>query len=413
MLNQSSLDPGLLDQLRVGPLAPYLDGFLQALLERGYTNSTAMEKIRIVSRLSQWLEGQHLTVNKLSEIAVEEFVSYRKKIGYLDRTSPPTFTQLLSFLRDEDVIPVPAPELVEDSPLSKIESRFSRHLLEERGLSQDSVCNYVPFVRRFLLERFNNGKIIFESLGPQDISAFLIRYAHTMSPGRAQLMVTALRNFFRFLLERGNISTDLAAAVPTVARWRFSGLPKFLEAEQVEKILKSCDCSSAIGKRDYAILLLLSRLGLRAGEIVHLILDDILWETGELIVRGKSAREERLPLPDDVGDALANYLRHGRPRCSSRRVFIRGKAPRQGFSTSAAVDDIFRRALARTDVDVEFKGAHLLRHTLATNMLRGGASFTEIGEILRHQLPSTTEIYAKVNLSALRSIAQPWPGGAI
>ena len=175
--------------------------------------------------------------------------------------------------------------------------------------------------------------------------------------------------------------------------------------------MQSCAQNTVIGKRDYAVLMLLARLGLRAGEIVHMKLDDIHWESGELLVREKSNREEGLPLPHDVGEALANYLRYGRPRYSSRRVFIRMKAPRQGFSSSAAVCDIVRRALSRAGINPSFKGAHLLRHTLATTMLRRGASFTEIGEILRHQLPSTTEIYAKVDLSALRSIAQPWPGG--
>ena len=177
--------------------------------------------------------------------------------------------------------------------------------------------------------------------------------------------------------------------------------------------MQSCAQNTVIGKRDYAVLLLLSRLGLRAGEIVHMNLDDIHWETGEFLVRGKSSREERLPLPHDVGQALAAYLRYGRPRCSSRRVFIRVAAPQQGFTGSAAVCDIVRRALLRAGINPGFKGAHLLRHTLATTMLRGGASLTEIGEILRHQLPSTTEVYAKVDLSALRSIAQPWPGGVV
>jgi len=411
MIDQCTLGSALVDQLRVGPLAPHHDGFLAVLLERGYTKSTVKEKIRIASLLSQWLEGRRLTVEDLNETTVEKFISYHKRNKRVGHIGPSTFRQLLSFLREENIIPDPVPA-VEDSPLQRIESSFTQHLVEERGLSQDTVSNYLPTVRRFLIERFRDGKIILKSLCPQDISTFLIRYAHTMSPGRAQLMVAALRSLFRFLLKRGDISTNLAAAVPTVARWRFSGLPKFLEAEQVEHILESCDRNSAIGLRDYAVLLLLSRLGLRAGEIVHLALDDIFWEMGEILVKGKSARQERLPLPHDVGKALANYLRHGRPHCSSRRVFIRIKAPRRGFSTSAAVDDIVRRALARADIDVGFKGAHLLRHTLATNMLRGGASFTEIGEILRHQLPSTTEIYAKVDLTALCAIAQPWPGGA-
>jgi len=412
MTGHSFLDLALIEHARVGPLGPHLDDFLGVLLERGYAKSTAKEKIRIVSRLSKWLESRHLTIKNLNESTIKMFLSCRKRKKHLDRVAPSTFRQFLSFLREEGIVSLPVPA-IEASPLRRIERGFAQYLVEERGLSQASVDNYSPTVRRFLTERFGNRKIILNTLCPQDISAFIIRHAHTMSPGRAQLMVTALRSFFRFLLMRSDISTDLAAAVPTVARWRFSGLPKFLEPEQVERLLKSCNRNTASGQRDFAVLLLLSRLGLRAGEIVHLVLDDILWESGELIVRGKSAREERLPLPHDVGEAVAAYLRYGRPHCTSRRVFIRIKAPRCGFATSAAVDDIVRLALSRADIDVDFKGAHLLRHTLATTMLRGGASFTEIGEILRHQLPSTTEVYAKVDLTALRTIAQPWPGGEI
>jgi site-specific recombinase XerD len=413
MCNRCSTDPRLQPRHATGPLACYLDGFLRTLIERGYTVATATAKIRFIRRLNQWLERRRLGVEKLNEAIVEDYTSYRKKNNYKDEDGPPTFRQFLSFLRNEGVIAAPTPAL-ENSPFRKIERGFARHLYEERGLAKDTVHkNYLPTIRRFLVDRFTDGEVTFQSLCPQDISTFLIRHAHTMSPGRAQIMTTALRGFFRFLLKRGDISTDLAGAVPTVANWRLSGLPKYLEPEQVEQILRSCDRSSVIGKRDYAVLLLLSRLGLRAGEIVHLALDDIFWDVGELLVRGKSAREERLPLPDDVGYALATYLRYSRPRCPSRKVFIRNRAPRQGFADSAAIGNILKRALVRAGIDVGFKGAHLLRHTLATNMLRGGATFSEIGEILRHQLPCTTEIYAKVDLTALRSIAQPWLGGEI
>jgi integrase len=156
-------------------------------------------------------------------------------------------------------------------------------------------------------------------------------------------------------------------------------------------------------------LLLLARLGLRAAEVVHMTLEDIDWDAGELVIRGKARREDRLPLPIDVGRALAGYLRHGRPRCGSRRVFIRVKAPHQGFSSSVAVCDVVRRALSRASLNPPFKGAHLLRHSLATRMLRSGASMTEIGQVLRHRLANTTEIYAKVDVVALRALAEPWP----
>jgi site-specific recombinase XerD len=197
-----------------------------------------------------------------------------------------------------------------------------------------------------------------------------------------------------------------------VANWRLSHLPKALVPAQVERLLACCDRYTPIGQRDYAILLLLARLGLRAGEIVNMNLDDLDWEAGEFIVRSKGDRRERLPLPKDVGVALARYLRHVRPPATTRRVFIRMKAPHCGFAGSAAICDVVRRALWRAELDPEFKGAHLLRHSLATNMLRRGASLEQIGQLLRHCHANTTQIYAKVNIETLRDIALPWPGGA-
>jgi site-specific recombinase XerD len=242
---------------------------------------------------------------------------------------------------------------------------------------------------------------------------FILRNTETLGVKRAQLIVCSLRSFFRFLYQRGETANDFSPSALTVANWHLSELPKFLEPEQVECLLQSCNQDTLIGQRDYVILLLLARLGLRAGDVVHMTLDDIDWKAGELIVRGKSHRQERLPLPQDVGEALVRYLSYGRPRCSTRSVFIRIRAPHKGFSSSAAICNIVRRALVRAKLNPTFKGSHLLRHSLATQMLRGGASLAEIGKILRHQRLNTTQIYAKVDQIALRGLAQPWPGGEI
>jgi site-specific recombinase XerD len=233
-----------------------------------------------------------------------------------------------------------------------------------------------------------------------------------MSSDRAKTMVNAIRSFFRFLQQDGEIAVDLAEAVPTVARWQFSEIPKFLQPEQVKHILESCDRITGTGKRNYPILLLMSRLGLRAGEIVHIEVDDILWKTGEIIVKGKSSRDEKLPLPHDVGQTIANYLREVRPCCFPRRLFIRMVATLRGFASSVNVCTIVRDSFAYAGINMEFKGVHLFRHTLATNMLQGGVNIAEIGEILRYQDPNTTEIYTKVDFASLRTIAQTWPRGA-
>ena len=410
MKNQIFTDQVFPQHLYAGPIAPHLDSFAVALFEQGYAKATVKVKIRVVSKLSQWLQKRHLVIEDINESCINKFIRYRKKRSLLRSDDQVALRHLIAFLREEGII-LPLISEINVSDIQHTENSFAQYLQQVRGLSQPTIDNYLPTIRRFLTKRFGKRKIIIKNLCARDISKYVLCYAHTMSPGRAKTMVNALRSFFRFLHQRGEIAIDLASAVPTVARWEFSEIPKFLQPEQVKRILASCDRSTRTGKRNYAILLLMSRLGLRAGEIIHMKLDDILWETGELIVRGKSSRDEKLPLPQDVGRAIATYLRDVRPHCSSRRLFIRMVAPLRGFSSSVNICTIVRDSLARASINTDFKGAHLFRHTLATNMLRGGASIAEIGEILRHQNPNATEIYTKVDFGSLRTIAQPWPGG--
>ncbi len=289
-------------------------------------------------------------------------------------------------------------------------SAFGGFLRSERGLSRATLTNYLPIVRSFLDEQFGGKALHFDDLRAVDIHRFIVRRARVGSRGRAKLVVTALRSFLRFLQQRGLLATDLAAAVPGVAGWRLAHLPKALPAAQVERLLASCDRSKPAGRRDYAVLMLLARLGLRGGEVAAMTLDDLDWERGEIVVHGKGQRVARLPLPADVGTALVEYLRQDRPACSTRRVFVRTRAPRRGFISPSAICCIVRRALKRAGLTPEFKGAHLLRHSLATDLLRRGASLVEIGQLLRHSQPNTTQIYAKVDITALRAIALPWPG---
>ena len=411
MNHQLFSNQALSQVLYTGPLVPHLDAFAAALSGQGYSRLTTKVKIRVISKFSQWLQKRHLVIEELNESCINKFIRYRKKGNLMRSGDELALEHFIAFLREKGILSAFAPE-IKVSDIQRVENNFAQYLQQERGLSQATIDNYLPTIRRFLTECFRKRKIIFKKLHARDISKFVLRYAHTMSPGRAKTMVNALRSFFRFLHQRGEVAIDLAAAVPTVARWQFSEIPKFLQPEQVKHILESWDRSTGTGKRNYAILLLMSRLGLRAGEIVHMELDDILWETGELIVKGKSSRDEKLPLPHDVGRAIATYLRDIRPPCSSRRLFIRMVAPLRGFSSSVTVCTIVRDSLARAGINTEFKGAHLFRHTLATNMLRGGANIAEIGEILRHQDPNATEIYTKVDFESLRAIAQPWIGGA-
>ena len=400
--------PWTLRRLRSGPLGPFMDTLAALLSERGYPWQTGRLQLRLLGELSQWLQRLGLGVGDLDEQRTAEFLAQALlRRGYALRVKA-VLGLLLDHLREVGILPAP-PLKIKETALGRIEREFARHLVEERGLSQSTVGSYLPPIHSFLSEQFGTGPLLLNELGPADVTRFILRYC---SSRRARsCTVTALRSFFRFLLLNGDITIDLADAVPRVAYWRLSGVLKSLPSEQIEQLLESCDRSGPKGQRDYAIFLLLARLGLRAGEVVALCLEDLDWRAGELTIRGKDSRLDRLPMPQDVGEALADSLHHGRPHCSTRRVFVRTRAPYRELADTSCVCTIFVRALKRAGLNPAFKGTHLLRHSLASEMLRRGASLSEIGEILRHRLPSTTEIYAKVDLEGLRTLAQPWPGG--
>jgi integrase/recombinase XerD len=262
------------------------------------------------------------------------------------------------------------------------------------------------------MNRFGNGSVMLSRLSARDVVRFVKHQASHLHLKRAKLLTSALRSFLRYTRYRGEVTLDLAAAVPIVANWSMPSIPRAIGADQVRQLLSSINRCTAIGRRDYAILLLLARLGLRSGEVAFLDLDDIDWDAGQVSIRGKGGQRTSLPLPVDVGKAIAAYLRHGRPRSTSRRMFLRGKAPIRGFLSQCAISSIVRHALRRAGIQAPTTGAHQFRHALATQMLRHGASLTEIGEVLRHRSPQTTMIYTKVDLKALRALALPWPGGA-
>jgi len=395
------------------PLLVQVPPFADSLMESGYAATTIQSKLGLLIDLGEWLRRRGLAVKDLDERRIETFITDRRRNGLLRRGDRTTVRQLLDHLREHHAVQRVAPTC-DVSPLAAILDRYEKHLRFERGLTTATIINYLPFARKFLSDRFGEGPFLFKVVRPCDISGFILRHARTMSCRRAQLMTTAFRSFFRFLFQRGELQVDLAPSIPTVADWRLSTLPRYITGEEVIRVLGSCDRHTATGRRDYALLLLLARLGLRAGEIVAMQLDDIDWRSGKILVRGKGLLYDRMPLPVDVGQALAVYLRHDRPSSKTRRVFVCGKAPQRGFSGPSTVSTIVRRALDRAGLHPGFKGAHLLRHSLATSMIRSGASMSEIGEILRHRSPSTTEIYAKLDFEGLRSLAQPWPnlGGA-
>lgn len=400
-----------LKRLRFGPLGPHLDGYANDLFEKGYSNIFARQKLRLAATFSRWLYKRKIMMDQMYEQRSDEFLRCRRKKGRLHHSDQGTLRQLLKYLKLNNLVPIPTP-VPSNDPRQLIEKAFKDYLQCERGLAPSTVVNYCHALQAFLRQHADQGTQSLARIGQRDINRFILDNARAAHPQRARMMVTALRCIFRFLHQRGITKTDFSVSVPHTAYWRLAEIPKFIEPEEVETLLTRCDRSTPMGIRDHAVLLLLARLGLRAGEVANLILEDIDWQAGELRVWGKTARQDRLPIPKDVGAAVAKYLRDARPHCSSRRVFIRTAAPYEGFSGAVAIGKIVQRALARAELNPPFKGAHLLRFSLATRMLRHGATLAEIGEILRHQQACTTEIYAKVDMAGLPAVAQPWPGGA-
>jgi len=401
------------ERLRSCILGAYLDAFCARLADLGYRRSTIRNKLWVVSLFSRWMTDEQVAVVDLDERCVDEFVDARRRRGRTCRGFRRTLLQLLEQLRAADV--VPKPEVVrDDSPAEALLVRYEGYLRQERALAESTIAAYLSFVRNFIAKYLDGGCAQSDALRSDDIRDFLLARVHRMAPKRAQFMGTALRSFLRFLFLRGETATDLAFAVPTVRQWRLSSVPRYLPEEDVERLLGGCDTSLATGRRNHAILLLLARLGLRASEIMALELDDLRWREGEVIVRGKGKVRDRLPLLPDVGKALVLYLSKDRPTCRSRCVFVCRQAPYRGFSHPSSVTTIVTRALDRAGLEPPTRGAHLLRHSLATTMVRRGASLTEIGQVLRHRSPNTTEIYAKLDFDALRNVALPWPttGGA-
>ena len=408
MLKRYRSSRGAVEPRGADLLAPHLDSFAAELRELGYAPSTVREYLRLLGDLARWFRRQDLAVAHLQEPLANQFLEARRRQGRLRSGDASTIRHFLEHLRHRGAIPAPEPA-TDESPLATLRRQFAHHLEHERGLAAVTVVGYWPFIRRFVVECFGDGPIAVQELAPDDIARFLLRQARSGSPKVARLRATALRCFFRFLFQHGQTQSDLARAIPTVPEWRLAEVPKYLRPEEVERVIRTCRRDTAVARRDHAIILLLARLGLRASEVIALELDDVDWRAGVLMVRGKGRSHDCLPLPADVGQALAHYLRHHRPSCTARRLFIRARAPHRGLAHPSSLSTIVARALKRAGLQPAFTGAHVLRHSLATGMLRSGASLDEIGEVLRHRAAHTTVIYAKVDIQGLRSLALPWP----
>jgi site-specific recombinase XerD len=402
----------MIDPARVrvtGALAQHAPGFLASLVAVGYKRAPAASQLRLLAQLSRWLEEEGLVPGQLSSAEVRRFLAARRAAGYTSHCSPKALEPLLGYLCELGVVPpAEAPVL---SAAELLLERYRDYLTVERGLAAGTARGYVDLVRPFVASRLDgSGEVDLAALTASEVLGFVLAECQRRPRRSAKLMVSALRSLLRYLHVEGVIARPLAGVVPSVAFWRLSGLPRGLAADEVRALVSSCDTDTTAGRRDLAILLLLVRLGMRRGEVARLELEDVDWRAGELLVRGKGNRVERLPLPVDVGEALAEYLRHGRPAgAEGRSVFVRVKAPQRAL-TAHGVTQVVVSAGRRAGLG-EIT-AHRLRHTAASELLRRGAPLREIGQLLRHRSEPTTAIYAKVDRERLRELARPWPGGA-
>lgn len=343
-------------------LAVRLDAFAAVLSAKGYAPSSGQTQLLLISDLSHWLSERGLPAARLDEQQIQNFL--RRPRRYAGRGSRSTLLRFLEYLRARGAVQSQKVERADEKPSVRLEADFRGYLVEQRGLTKSTVTCYAGELRLFLKWRFPRGEAVSSDIRPADVTNFISERAQAVCPKRAKLAVAALRSFCRFLRLRGDIRRDLAASVLTVPNWKLSILPRFISANEVKRLLGACDTSTSTGLRDRAILLVLARLGLRASEVVQMTLDDFDWDAAELMVRGKGGRQDRLPLPDDVGRAITAYLQKARPRCSTRRLFVRRRAPIQGFARPAAVSTIVARTFARADLHPPHRGAHVDRKSV-------------------------------------------------
>lgn len=392
----------------MGPLVAHRHVIWADLLSRGYTRLSARNLLRLAAHVSRWLHARGLSPQDLTRERIGEFLRDRRAFGYTYGLTPRSLEPILLPLRAHHVAPAPEALPQQDSPLARLLREYECYLLQDRGMASITASRYVRTAQRFFADLGVDDLADMRCLSTADVSGFVLRATRrSLRVGSAKLVVSELRALLRYLHVCG-LCRNLAAAAPAVAGHRQARLPRHIPWKEVQQLLNSCDLRTAVGKRDHAILLLLARLGLRAGEVAALELSDMDWTDGKILVRGKGSQYDWLPLPEDVGEALVRYLKRGRPSSDSRKLLLTTRAP-YGDPSTSAVKAVVRRACDRAHLPR--RSAHQLRHTAATQMLRGGASLQGVADVLRHRSLETTGIYAKVDHLALRPLARPWPGG--
>lgn len=409
MLTNLFKSPVRIRELQGGHAGPLLEGFAQKLCQTGYAKQSAREHIRAAEHFIYWTDRKAVTVTTLNDSMIDGFGRHllrcrSPRYGHTRRINLQNGARLfVGYLRDAGVVTSPVSEQMTQEPVLLTE--FHRWMHQQRGTGGGTLQNYSRPIRDLL--KTVGDPSSFDAL---KLRKFVLRSSKQSGWGRAKVCTTGVRMFLRFLIAEGKCAVGLDAAIPALAHWRLSSLPRYLQSEEVERVIASCDRATPVGRRDRAILLLLARMGFRAGDVVGLGLGDIDWQQAWIDVSGKGRRQTRFAMTQEVGDAIAAYVQDGRPAAFIDRLFVRSHAPFRALSSHCAVSSIVARAMRRAGVTCPSRGAaHLLRHPVATSMLRQGASLQEIAVILRHRSIQTTEIYAKVDVTSLRDIAQPWP----
>lgn len=390
-----------------GPLAGWVHPFRVELIGQGFTARTAQDNAYVLAHLSRWLQREGLDPAALGAEEIAAFAAARLDGGYRRWRTVTSLRSMVAFLRGQGL--VPAEQFLQVGPVDALLGRYQLWLRRERRLGEQTVRLRLLWARKFLSAQVVNGVLRLDRLAPEAVTGFVLLLSRRYSTGSMKTVTSGLRSLLRFLFAAGEVGRDLSVVVPSVAGWRLSGLPVGANDDVVAALLACCDRTTPVGRRDLAVLLLMARLGLRAVEIARLRLDDVDWRGGEVVIRGKGGRVDRMPLPGDVGAALADYLRHGRRRSRLREVFLRTIGPDAPMARQSIVT-VPRRASQRAGIPIV--GGHQLRHRAACRVLSGGGSLAEVAELLRHNDVATAAIYAKVDLNALAAVVRPWPAGS-
>jgi site-specific recombinase XerD len=393
-------------------LRPHCKQFREKLVDQGYAPATMRTYDTAARLLCEEVTRRGLRNGDLAGRMLSQVQATALKTIHPNKHTYTKYCleRFIDALVEAGVAERPKPPKKAPTALERLRTEYETYLREQRGLTEATIYHCVRFLERFMTFCFGATLGDLNDITPADIVKFLREVMGRKTAYRDKTPPTHLRSLFRFLFWSGKTKRDLASSLPRVATGRASHLSRSLKPEEIERLIDAVWSPDAVGRRNYAMLMVLARLGLRAPEVIAIQLDDIDWRAGTILIRGKGKRHDRMPLPEDAGNTIVDYIRNGR-RGSSRTLFVSHRAPYRPFVNAQILNTVLRAAFKETGLrpPQKYIGSHLLRHSLATEMLRKGASLDEIGDVLRHRSRASTAIYAKHDIEGLRSIARAWP----